>query len=167
MKKLIIVCVITLVIVSCNKNQIYKETISFKNYKWERLSEDKKNGNFIEFKDIDVKKIDSPYDIYLIVRHLGLINIDNVKLLIEIISPSGTKRTSNVNIKLKDRNGKKFIGDVMGDFYDVEEKVKSFMSFTETGNHTIKITNLSSSFEIIGIIDMTLKISKSELNYNI
>jgi gliding motility-associated lipoprotein GldH len=166
-KKILMIIAVVLIGVACNSDQIYKNTITFENYRWQRLAENKTEGNTIEFTDIDVKNIDDVYDIMITIRHSGIINVDKVRLQLEIVSPTGTRRISLHNIKLKDREGKKFVGDVLGDLYDLEEKIKSFMSFTEIGKYTIKVTNLSSVFEIVGIIDMTLRVVKSNLDYNI
>ncbi|MDR0790776.1 MAG: gliding motility lipoprotein GldH [Bacteroidales bacterium] len=166
-KRTMMIAALVLIATACNSDQIYKHITSFKDYRWQRLSEDKKSGNAIEFTDVEVKNNADPYDVLIGIRHSGVINVDKIQLLIDIVAPSGTKRSSVHTIKLKDRAGTKFIGDVMGDMYDIEERVKAYMSFTETGKYTIRITNMSSVFEIVGIIDMTLRIVKSDLDYNI
>jgi gliding motility-associated lipoprotein GldH len=166
-KRTMVIAAVIMIAAACSSDQIYKEITSFKDYRWQRLSEDKKSGNAIEFTDVEVKNNADPYDFFIGIRHSSVINIDKIQLLIDIIAPSGTKRSSVHTIDLKDRDGKKFIGDVMGDLYDVESRVKAYMSFTETGKYTIRITNLSSVFEIVGIVDMTLRIVKSDLDYNI
>ncbi|MDR1846542.1 MAG: gliding motility lipoprotein GldH [Bacteroidales bacterium] len=166
-KKMSGVIAILLLFAACGKNVMYNEIYKFKDYQWQRLSEDKKNGNAIEFTDIEVKDCDTPYDVFVNVRHSSVINTDKIQFLVEVISPNGTRRANKHIMKLKDREGTKFIGDVMGDLYDVEDKVKSYMSFTETGTHTIRITNLSQPFVIVGIVDLSLKIVKSDLDYNL
>ncbi|MDR1005540.1 MAG: gliding motility lipoprotein GldH [Bacteroidales bacterium] len=167
LKKIFIMTFIVLATVSCGRNELYRKTIEFDNYKWERLSKDKTHGNSIDFTDINVKDNKDPYDIYITVRHSSLINVGSVKFVMEMTSPNGTTRSSMHTINLKDRSGKKFIGDVAGDLYDVEERVKSFMSFTETGKYTIRIINLAPVYEVIGIIDMTMSIKKSDLDYDL
>jgi gliding motility-associated lipoprotein GldH len=163
LKYLVFVCLSSLLFISCNKSKIYEQRQEFDNNTWERLT-DKKT---IKFDNINIEKTDDVYDIYVTLRHTPYINEKQVKFVMKIISPSGIVKETVHTIKLSDRFGTKWVGDAMGDMIDVEEKCRSFVSFPEKGNYTITLTNLGTYDKTVGLMDMGIRIEKSDLDYNV
>lgn len=163
MKKIFITLVFAAMAVcffSCSKNKVYQQRHEFENYSWERLTENKT----VTFSDINIEDTTNVYDVWITVRHTPYINEEQVKLLMKITTPEGITRESNHTIRLKDRYNDKWIGDAAGDLIDVEEKCRSFVSFPVKGAYTITLTNLGKYVKTIGIMDIGIKIVKSDID---
>ncbi|MBQ0113567.1 MAG: hypothetical protein KBT03_10590 [Bacteroidales bacterium] len=146
-----------LALVSCSKDEVYQNRESFTENTWERITD----GKTITFSNIIIEDTTSVYDIYVDIRHTPFINEREVKMLMKVIYPNGITRQSIHTVKLRDRFDKEWVGEAMGDMIDVEEKVKRFMAFPEKGTYTITITNLGKYSEMVGIMDLGIKIKKS------
>lgn len=165
MKKILLSLVLVVSILSlssCNRGKVYEQRHNFDSYSWERLTDNKT----ITFSDIDIQDTTSVYDIYVTVRHTPYINEKEIKLLMKIITPDGVIRQSSRSntIKLKDRYGKEWVGDAMGDLIDVEEKCRSLVEFPVKGKYTITLTNMGKYPQITGIMDIGIKVVKSDLD---
>ncbi len=150
---------VMLLCASCGKGDVYQERKEIPNYTWARIEK----GNTIVFDAIDIKKENETYDISLLVRHTPWINEDKIKILMKIISPSGTSRQSTHEINLKSRDGKGWAGEALGDLIDVEEVCKKYITLSEKGKYTIEITNLGTKYETVGLMELGLRIVKSDL----
>lgn len=149
--------------VSCNKNKVYQQRHEFDSYTWERLTTEKT----ITFSDIMIEDTNAVYDVWVTLRHTPYINEDKVKFLMKITTPEGITRESTHTIKLKDRYNEKWIGDAAGDLIDVEERCRSFVEFPIKGSYKITLTNMGTYTKTVGIMDMGIKIIKSNLDgYN-
>lgn len=146
---------------SCGDSDVYSEYRTVPSYKWERIGK----GKVIAFDKINISNTDDVYDVSVMVRHTPYINEDAVKFLMRIVSPSGITRESIHTIKLKDRTGEKWLGDALGDIIDLEETCKTFMTFPEKGDYTIELVNLSTKYELVGIMELGIRIVKSDLDY--
>lgn len=80
-----------------------------------------------------------------------------------ITSPSGITRESVHTIALKDRSGKQWVGEALGDLIDIEEVCKKYISFPEEGLYTIELVNMGNKYETIGIMELGLRVIKSDL----
>lgn len=163
LKYLVFVCLSSLLFVSCNKNKVYEQRQEFDNNTWERLTSKKD----VKFENIKIEDTKDVYDIYVSVRHTPYINEPKIKFLMKIISPSGITKETSHTIELKDRYGVKWLGDAMGDMIDVEEKCRAFVAFPEKGIYTIVLTNQGMYDKTVGLMDMGVKIEKSDLDYNV
>jgi hypothetical protein len=66
-------------------------------------------------------------------------------------------------IALKDRNGDKWIGDALGDYIDIEEVCKKYITLPEKGLYTIELVNMGKKYETLGVMELGLKVAKSDL----
>lgn len=155
--------ILSLGFISCDKNSVYKHHEDFKMLTWNRIEGNKE----VEFKGINIPSIEDTYDIYVSIRYTPYINVDEVPFVLRIVSPSGISKESLHTIKLKDREGKDFLGEQLGDMIDLKELVKQFTNFPEKGEYSIIISNYSPKYEITGIMDIGLEIEKSNLDYDI
>jgi gliding motility-associated lipoprotein GldH len=161
-KTLKIVFLFTLILSfsSCNKSQVYKEFKTLPNYTWDRIEK----GKTIIFDDVIINKEDEVYDISVHVRHTPYVTEDEIKFKMKITSPSSIVRESVHTIKLKDKEGKEWLGEAMGDIIDLKVDVKTFFTFVERGNYTIELVNMGSKYSLQGIMEIGVEINKSDLD---
>mgnify|MGYP003411741410 FL=1 len=161
-KTLRIVFLFTLILSfsSCNKSQVYKEFKTLPNYTWERIEK----GKSIEFDDINIENDEEVYDISFHIRHTPYITEDEIKFKLKITSPSSIVRESVHTIKLKDKEGKEWLGEALGDIIDLEVDVKTFYSFIERGIYKIELVNMGQKYQLQGIMELGLEINKSDLD---
>ncbi len=162
MKKILFTLVfaaLSLCLVSCGKDKVYEQRHEFENYAWERLTDAKT----ITFSDINIEDTASVYDIYVDVRHTPYINEEVLKFIMQITTPDGITRISHHAIKLKDRFDKDWKGDAAGDLIDLSEKCRSFVNFPIKGAYKIDLINVGGKVKTIGIMDIGVKVVKSDL----
>lgn len=163
MKKILrIVFLFTLILSfsSCNKSQVYKEFKTLPNYTWERIEK----GKSIEFDNINIENEEEVYDISFHIRHTPYITEDEIKFKLKITSPSSIVRESVHTVKLKDKEGKEWLGEAMGDIIDLEVDLKTFYSFIERGLYKIELVNMGQKYQLQGIMEVGIEINKSDLD---
>jgi gliding motility-associated lipoprotein GldH len=163
MKKILkIVFLFTLILSfsSCNKSQVYKEFKTLPNYTWERIEK----GKSIEFDNINIENDEEVYDISFHIRHTPYITEDEIKFKLKITSPSSIVRESVHIVKLKDKEGKEWLGEAMGDIIDLEVDLKTFYSFIERGLYKIELVNMGQKYQLQGIMEVGIEINKSDLD---
>ncbi|MEE0890075.1 MAG: hypothetical protein UHM08_02700 [Bacteroidales bacterium] len=163
MKKILkIVFLFTLILSfsSCNKSQVYKEFKTLPNYTWERIEK----GKSIEFDNINIENDEEVYDISFHIRHTPYITEDEIKFKLKITSPSSIVRESVHTVKLKDKEGKEWLGEAMGDIIDLEVDLKTFYSFIERGLYKIELVNMGQKYQLQGIMEVGIEINKSDLD---
>ncbi|MBR1627276.1 MAG: hypothetical protein IJ681_09065 [Bacteroidales bacterium] len=161
MKKIFIILIFiatSFCFIGCNKGKVYQQRHEFNNYTWERLTEDKT----VTFNNITIEDTTSVYDVFVTIRHTPYMNEDKVKFLMKITTPEGITRESTHTVKLKDRYGEKWVGDAAGDLIDIEERCRSFVEFSSKGSYTISLTNLGTYAKTVGIMDIGIKVVKSD-----
>ena len=151
--------ILCFVLVSCEKDKVYQDRVTFKENTWNRLEDNKT----ITFKNIKITDTSALYDIYVTLRHTPYINEGRVKFLMKITYPGGITRESIHTVGLRSADNKQWLGDAMGDLIDVEQRCRAFVSLPERGNYTITITNLGTYSKTVGIMDMGIFIKKSDL----
>lgn len=161
-KTLRIVFLFTLILSfsSCNKSQVYKEFKTLPNYTWERIEK----GKSIEFDNINIENEEDVYDISFHIRHTPYITEDEIKFKLKITSPSSIVRESVHTVKLKDKEGKEWLGEAMGDMIDLEVDLKTFYSFIERGLYKIELVNMGQKYQLQGIMEVGIEINKSDLD---
>ena len=161
-KTLRIVFLFTLILSfsSCNKSQVYKEFKTLPNYTWERIEK----GKSIEFDNINIENDEDVYDISFHIRHTPYITEDEIKFKLKITSPSSIVRESVHTLKLKDKEGKEWLGEAMGDIIDLEVDLKTFYSFIERGLYKIELVNMGQKYQLQGIMEVGIEINKSDLD---
>lgn len=158
--KVIFVLVIVTIFSSCNKSQVYKEFKTLPNYTWERIEK----GKSIEFDNINIENEEDVYDISFHIRHTPYITEDEIKFKLKITSPSSIVRESVHTVKLKDKEGKEWLGEAMGDMIDLEVDLKTFYSFIERGLYKIELVNMGQKYQLQGIMEVGIEINKSDLD---
>lgn len=158
--KVIFVLAIVTIFSSCNKSQVYKEFKTLPNYTWERIEK----GKSIEFDNINIENEEDVYDISFHIRHTPYVTEDEIKFKMKITSPSSIVRESVHTVKLKDKEGKEWLGEAMGDMIDLEVDLKTFYSFIERGLYKIELVNMGQKYQLQGIMEVGIEINKSDLD---
>lgn len=158
--KVIFVLAIVTIFSSCNKSQVYKEFKTLPNYTWERIEK----GKSIEFDNINIENEEDVYDISFHIRYTPYITEDEIKFKLKITSPSSIVRESVHTVKLKDKEGKEWLGEAMGDMIDLEVDLKTFYSFIERGLYKIELVNMGQKYQLQGIMEVGIEINKSDLD---
>lgn len=148
--------------VGCSDGEIYKHSHTFPQSTWNRIED----GKSVFFQDVAIKDIESPYHIYVSFFHTPQVNVDRIQIIMRITSPSGVEKESVHGFPLKDREGK-FIGEPMGDVFEIEERCKVLQYFNEPGDYKIEILNFMHQYAVSGLVSMGLRIEKAEVDYNI
>lgn len=158
--KILFLFILVAVFSSCNKSQVYKEFKTLPNYTWERIEK----GKSIEFDNINIENEEDVYDISFHIRHTPYITEDEIKFKMKITSPSSIVRESVHTVKLKDKEGKEWLGEAMGDMIDLEVDLKTFYSFIERGLYKIELVNMGQKYQLQGIMEVGIEINKSDLD---
>lgn len=151
--------VLLLCVFACGSGDVYKQYKELPGYRWARIEK----GKSLMFENIDISKANESYDISVMIRHTPQVNENKIKFKMLITSPSGSTRESVHEINLKDRNGKGWAGDALGDLIDVEEVCKRYTTLAEKGLYTVELVNMGTKYETTGIMEIGLRITKSDL----
>jgi gliding motility-associated lipoprotein GldH len=145
------VLLVFLALSSCTSRKVFSEYHKFSNFTWNRFE-------LITF-DVPIEDEESLYEIAVAVRHIPQFPYGNLDINMTINSPDGEMRSGDFSLKLKDKNGK-WLGDGMGDLYDIEIPVHKGMKFSGKGLSRIEIENKMDKYEIRGIMEVGLVVRK-------
>ncbi len=139
---------------SCNQNRIYREYIKdFPAYHWS-------SKNVCEFspkiEDTSVK-----YNIYFLLRHVYGFQNKNIKINVEIISPTGKTFSKDYVVQVF-KNKKEYISDCGGDLCDLTTLIEKQFTFLEKGVYTVKIKNVSVLDPLLNVMEVGLAVEISE-----
>lgn len=138
---------------SCTRRKVFSEYHKFGNFTWNRFE-------MLTF-DVPIADEESLYEIAVAVRHIPQFPYGDLDINLTIKSPDGEMRSGDFTLKLKDKNGK-WLGDGMGDLYDIEIPVHKNMKFSGKGVTRIEIENKMNKFEIRGIMEVGLVVRKAK-----
>lgn len=151
MKK-IIPFIAFLVILSCNKDNVFhKFDKDFESNRWSKL---------------DIKKYDfeiseaNKYDVILEFSHIYDYDMKTIPLVIKIQSPDGTQTTEKLDLSIKDKFGK-HLADCSGDICDLKYVLKSNYDLSK-GSFSISISNTSKFGFLPNVLGIGLKVKKSK-----
>ncbi len=139
--------ILLIIISSCNPGRIYEKHIKLKDYAW-----DKQETFTFTF---EVEDISASYDIYIAIRHAHIYPYKNLLVSSVMTTPSGEKRYTDYDLMIKDKNGD-FLGDGMGDLWDITIPVRKNFRFHEKGKCTIEFENRMSKVRTPAIMEVGL-----------
>lgn len=139
---------VVIIINSCDHSVYRKwDKKSFPDYIWEIEKE-------IIFEPV-IQNIDRTYRIIIGIRHIYGMNIKQLPLEAEIVSPSGKSEIKYYTIIIADEKGRSK-ADCSGSLCDIETVVENEYLFYEQGKHHIKIRQNSSFVRLSGIMELGL-----------
>lgn len=147
-----ILLLLPLFLLSCNRGNIFEEYRKFDNIAWNRFD--------ILIFDVNVEDTEAAYNLFISFRHLPEFTLEELKINFTITSPSGSERTSDNILEFYDREGKS-LSSCMGDLCDILIPVKEGFYFSEKGLHRIEIENKWPKAQLPGIMEVGLVARKS------
>jgi gliding motility-associated lipoprotein GldH len=131
---------------------VYEEYTKFDDLSWNRF-------DLLTF-EIQVEDIESPYDIFLNVRHIPEVRYEELNLNFTIFSPGGDMRTTDYTLEFVDRDGNQ-LSECLGDLCDLQVLLRDGLRFNEKGLAKFEIENKFTKVELPGIIEVGLIVKKS------
>ncbi len=142
---------ITSCLFSCDNNKVFENYVEIENNIWS-------NKNIINF-EFEINDTNSLHNVFINIRHASLYQYNNLWIFIESSAPNGTKETDTVECVLVDKNNK-WIGDGLGDIWDVQIPWKTNVRFSHQGLYRVKFEQAMRVELLPGIMDMGLRVEK-------
>ncbi|MBN1339645.1 MAG: hypothetical protein JXA03_09995 [Bacteroidales bacterium] len=146
-----ILILLPFIIFSCSRGNIFEEYKKFDNLTWNRF-------NILSFETV-ITDTESPYSLFIHIRHLPEFNLEELKINFTVTTPSGSMRTSDHVLKFTGKEGNP-LSSCMGDLCDILIPVRESYYFTEHGVHRFEIENKFTKLELRGIMEAGLVIRK-------
>jgi gliding motility-associated lipoprotein GldH len=123
---------------------------------------EKVSWNRFDIQNFEVPvKIGDVLDFYLSIRHKSDFQYDKIWVNITFYTPEGTMRSRDYEFDLKDKSGK-WLGDGMGELWDIDLPVHKEMVFNKAGTCRVRVENKDSKYETPGIIEVGLVVKRSQ-----
>ncbi len=143
--------VFSLMFISCQRNDVYREFHKFENYTWERFDKVKY--------DVTIEEEGLSADIILSVRYLEQFPYEMLPINIVLTTPSGEERIIEKEIRIRDENNA-FRGSVAGSYWDVDETLWKGFNFNKKGTYTIELENIHPRPGVPALVDLGLTVRK-------
>ena len=140
-----------MVLFSCNTIDIFEKFESFPKNEW-HVS---KQPTF----SFEVKDTTSLYHIYFVIRHTDAYKYNNIWVNITTQSPSGTKQTQLVNIKLAD-NANGWLGAGMDDIFDSRIKITKAPVSLKAGLYQYTIAQAMRDEPLAAVLSAGIRVEK-------
>lgn len=128
--KLLSLFILTIALTSCQQKKIYDDfDDAIPNQRWQKTS--------IKTFEFIIDQEARNYDVNVHFAYLSDFVVNSVPMIVTIIHPNGTAEKKEINIIVKDKEGKE-TGDCGGDYCDIREAVFANEALP-SGNYTIKI----------------------------
>ena len=140
-----------MVLFSCNTIDVFEKFESFPKNEW-HVS---KQPSF----SFEVKDSSAPYHIYFVIRHTDAYKYNNIWVNITTQSPSGTKQTQLVNIKLAD-NANGWLGAGMDDIFDSRIKITKASVSLKAGLYQYTIAQAMRDEPLAAVLSAGIRVEK-------
>ena len=138
-----------LILLSCDPGRIYEKNIKIPEGIWDK-------NNKVKF-DVFIDDTVSAHNLYVNVRNTSLYPFSNLYLFIETTAPSGHTIRETFEIILSDDRGK-WLGDGLGDIWDLQQIYKSNVRFGQRGKYTIDYQQGMRMDKLPFVLDVGLRI---------
>ena len=150
---IIIACMVTLLLASCDNNVVFEENKSISDGVW-------KNTESVRFQ-FNVTDTVSFHDFYLNLRNGEEYDFSNIYVFMEMEFPNAKRSIDTINCYLADPSGK-WLGTGLGDLYDQRFRIRNRKQFPLAGRYTVTIRQGMRMPELEGIYDVGFRLAKSE-----
>jgi len=140
-----------MVLFSCNTIDVFEKFESFPKNEW-HVS---KQPTF----SFEVKDTTSLYHIYFVIRRTDAYKYNNIWVNITTQSPSGTKQTQLVNIKLAD-NANGWLGAGMDDIFDSRIKITKAPVSLKAGLYQYTIAQAMRDEPLAAVLSAGVRVEK-------
>jgi gliding motility-associated lipoprotein GldH len=140
------------VLFSCNTIDVFEKFESFPKNEW-HVS---KQPTF----SFEVKDSTARYYIYFVIRHTDAYKYNNIWVNISTQSPTGTKQTQLVNLKLAD-NIKGWLGAGMDDIFDSRIKITNAPVALKAGVYNFTIAQAMRDEPLAAVLSAGIRVEKA------
>ncbi|MFA8435931.1 MAG: gliding motility lipoprotein GldH [Marinifilaceae bacterium] len=142
-----------LILSSCDSNRVFEDYVKIPDSKWDR-------EHIVSF-EVNITDTLNPHNLYVDVRNSGKYTKANLWLFIRTISPKGEVVKDTFNCPLADETGR-WYGSGFGDIFDSQFLLKTRVVFPHSGTYVFEYEQGMREKKIPGIVDVGLRVEKSE-----
>jgi len=150
-KLFISILLLSSLFVSCDSSKIYHEVEIFENHRWEKSKK-------IIFEP-EITEIGKNYKFTFNIRYFSGFPHTHIKLNVNITNPDGVIYSDKVKIQTRTKDFK-YIGDGMGDYWDLDYVFIEEQQIKKAGKYKIEITHNINNEYVILIEELGLTINK-------
>ena len=143
--------IITSLFISCDSSKIYHEVETFKEHKWNKSKK-------IVFEP-EIIEADKYYKFTFNIRYFSGFPHLFLKLNVNITNPNGVIYSDKIKIQTRTKDYK-YIGDGMGDYWDLDYVFIEKQQIKKTGKYKIEVTHNLNNEHVILIEELGLTINK-------
>jgi gliding motility-associated lipoprotein GldH len=139
---------------SCDMDKtVFEAYRKFDNLSWNRF-------DILNF-TMQLEEVDTPYDVFINIRHLPEAPYEEMTVNFTIFTASGDMRTTDYDLDFYDPDGQRR-SECMGDFCDLLVPLRRSFLFSEPGEVRFEIENKYTKLEMPGIIEVGVIVMKAE-----
>ncbi len=138
---------------SCGSNGVKKQQYTFEDNRWGVSV----HPEFV-FRMNDTQ---GEYQILADIEHTSALLLDDLELALNIESDAGEKRSLDVVLPIRQRNGA-FKGELKGDYRQLCVPLRHHFKFHSKGNYTFTLWNITGKSSLKGIHKIGIVIKKEE-----
>ncbi|MDD2634787.1 MAG: gliding motility lipoprotein GldH [Bacteroidales bacterium] len=144
-----------LAVMACDRNKVYEDYVKIDNNIWSQ-------ENIVKF-EFEIDDTSQLYNILINLRHASVYPYNNLWLFVKSSAPNGTINIDTVECVIVDKNNR-WIGDGMGDIWDVQILWKNNIRFVNQGVYRVEFEQAMRVENLPGIMDMGLRVEKKDSN---
>lgn len=148
-----IVIIFSLLLISCGNGKVFEKYNDINNNKWNREEP-------IDF-SVNIEDASCNYDVLITVRHTVYYMYSDLLISATVLYPNGEIRIKDHTLNLRDSKGT-FMGQGMGDIFDIEIPLMKNVKFPTPGSYLFKIQNIMPRPETANIMQIGLIVKKTE-----
>jgi gliding motility-associated lipoprotein GldH len=148
---LFLLMLISTLISSCDRNQIYEENAQIEKSIW--------NVRKPVLFDVEISRLNQRYNVYLNVRNDPDYPYSNLFLFLTTTFPDGTKSKDTLELTLADYDGR-WLGTGMGSVKFSRFQLKKGLQFKKAGHYRFEMEQAMRVNDLKGIRDIGLRIEK-------
>lgn len=153
MHRLILLFFVTVFMLGCGTNEIYRHDKTFENSNWNRF-------DFIEL-EVPIEKTEDLYDLSIDFIHSEAYAPDNIALNFTLYFSNGGMRSRDYEFKLKDKN-QNWTGTELNGNYKHHLPILTKFKIPEAGVQRIRIENKMTKFDNPGVVGLNVFVNKSK-----
>ncbi len=138
---------------SCGSDSVKKQQYTFEDNRWDVSVQ----PEFV-FRMNDTQ---GEYQILADIEHTPALLLDDIELALNIESDAGEKRSLDVLLPIRQRNGA-FKGELKGDYRQLCVPLRHHFKFHSKGNYTFTLSNITGKSSLKGIHKIGIVIKKEE-----
>ena len=147
-----------LLLVSCTGKPVIDEKHTFDGRTWNRFTP--------EAFDMTVNNIEDYYNIDLTATvDTALYRYEQLPVMVILRSPGGEERQFYGAVLLKDKG--RWRGQSQGGSRTATSRLRSYFSFNSRGHHHLDVNQTTSQYDLEGVQDITLTVTKAKVDYDL